>query len=304
MEARKLWIAALACCCAALAPLASAAAGSHHGRAPDTRVSIHPYPDGLFGYVTSHRSARCASHRRVAVFKQHGRRKHPRRDRRIATARTKRSHGFYQWSAKTSRLGTFYARAKQKPGCRPGLSRSLRLRPGAPGVGDDGGGYPPCTPYLADGNASVCWLPLLSADFRKCGPFGKTYDVCDGFALGQPTWGDTVFGAAPSIKFAWSWQGGGYVKYWAYEPDGTIAAYLEGRVPNSSSGDFTITSGYAKADPGPSTGRLFFYTPNIPGQAAGDPGGPLFLNFHNESGSSHPFVEIKGYLYIARPYGP
>jgi hypothetical protein len=63
----------------------------------------------------------------------------------------------------------------------------------------------------------------------------------------------------------------------------------------NNSANFTITDGIAANDLGYPNGD-HFYTPNIPGQQAGEVGGPLYLDFQFHSGGST--VKIHGYLYL------
>jgi hypothetical protein len=304
LTAGKLTIAIVACCCACLTLAPVAPADSGHGRSAKSRVTIYPWPNGLFGYVKSHKSPRCSDHRRVAVFQQRGKGKHPARDRRIATVRAKRHRGFYQWSARTSRSGRFYAKVRRTARCRPNLSRSVRYpRAGAgAGAGNGAGGYPDCSPSLGETSASVCRVKawgILNGGDQACGFFGAPHDVCQGEATeGTFPWAINTWGNRPRIQFAWSWADH-YVKFWSYTPDGKVASALVGRVPNSSSAEYSISSGEATIDPDTSP-TVHFYTPDIPGQKPGEPGGPLYLNFINKSGLDPDRVEITGYMYVAR----
>jgi hypothetical protein len=291
LKAGKLSICAVACCLAAVAIAAPAMAGTPGHHAANSHVTIYPWPKGLFGYVKSSASGRCASHRKVAVFRQHGTRKHPRADRRIARVRTTRHRGFYQWSVKTPRSGKFYAKARAKPGCRAAISRSLRIGPGTSGTGTGTGGYSPCSPYVEEANVSVCKFDGLTLQAIVCTPSGGV--LCTVRALGGPVpWGTSLGGETPLGNFAWLQRDDRTF----YTTDN---ATLDGTDPGLSN-RFTVNDGWAQDDRGFPSGP-HFYTPNLPGQAPGEVGGPLDLKFKlfpEDRSAAH--IDINGYLYLKR----
>jgi hypothetical protein len=81
------------------------------------------------------------------------------------------------------------------------------------------------------------------------------------------------------------------------EGDGT--AHLGGHIANSSSDSFTITDAFAQNESGYPNGD-HFYTPDLPGQAPGEVGGPLAFNFKNGRAGSDGEVLVSGFLYLKR----
>lgn len=80
-----------------------------------------------------------------------------------------------------------------------------------------------------------------------------------------------------------------------------MTSYLRGSIPGPGSADFSIADGWAQPTEGgtPEQGGDRLYTPDIPGQAAGEFGGPLYLNF--QSGTPTPnrnTVTFEGYLFL------
>jgi hypothetical protein len=299
LNARKLLMAA-ALCAAAVAVSASALAATSHRSTSHSRVSIRPWPLGVFGYVTSPASRQCGAHRRVVVFRARGKGRDPRRDKRIGVARARRNNGLYQWVERTGMVGRLYAKAPSRGGCAPALSKVLRTAPGA-GGGDTGGNdYPNCSPYVSEGTTSICKFgsrddPL---DFfaPHCGSFTKSDDQCDAKPLGG------LFPWAGSANFGWHGAGQREVYYFAYQPGiSNDSAHLHGSMGGPNTADYTIDDGFAQNDQGPGQGD-HFYTPDVPGQKAGEVGGPLYLNyFTNEHEPGLPYeVQIWGYLYLKR----
>lgn len=74
---------------------------------------------------------------------------------------------------------------------------------------------------------------------------------------------------------------------------------MEGRLPGPASADLSVDKWTVVTDTGATTE---FFTPNLPGQKAGEPGGPLYLNFEGGKGAFDlgAEVHIKGYLYVKR----
>jgi hypothetical protein len=290
-------VAGIACCSAALALMATAGAGARDGSF--SRIKIETWPHGLFGYVTSPTPGRCADHRRVALFKQRGKGQHPRRDKRIARVRTRPNHRLHQWSVRTNRKGRFYAKARRTPGCRVAFSKSIHYVPETgTDPGDGGADYPPCSPYVSEGGTSICKFTLLRFGLEsKCPSFSSTKGTCEGITdEGLFPWGTAADGN-PNVQigFDWNWDDHG-VLFFAKRPGQSQGvAHLGGTMPGPGSANFTITDGFAQNDQGYPNGD-HFYTPDLPGQAAGEIGGPLNLFFDYHSGGSN--VKIRGYLYL------
>jgi hypothetical protein len=298
---RKFRIAAIAVIAAAgLALVEAGAAVSRTGPAA-TRVTIGAWPKGLVGYVSSSRPARCAARRFVLVFRQRGGRRNPARDKRIARVRSAGSPGAYQWSVKTNARGRFYAKVAGRRGCRGAYSRTSVLAPARIGSGGPGADYPPCGPYISEGTSTICKFDQLQFDMRResaaC-DFGVIRHSCEAFGVTGPfPWGVAgPQGSHPAIRF--SWQPSDSVRSIRVDAG---RSYLSGTVPSSSSPAFTIIDAYAEDDRGFPSGDHFF-TPDIPGQAAGEVGGPLYLNYVSDEGRDHRgTVFIRGYLYLRRP---
>jgi hypothetical protein len=272
-------------------------------------VSAYPWSHGVFGFVKSPKAGRCADHRRVVVLKQRGHGRQPRKDERVAADRTHLTHGFYEWSARTGRAGSFYAKASMSRGCRVGLSQTVKPRPIGSGEGGGTGNVPQCNPYLGEGPSSVCRFDevhVVGNDHCHA-DFTSTQGVCRGAAVSGPfPWG-TGGGrrTQPYAEFDWNRNQNEFL-YVAYDRDPLSydipgMAHLGGKMPGPSSNAFTVTDGFAQNNSGYPNGP-HFYTPDIPGQDPGDEGGPL--NFKYESRGQAPLVSadiyIKGFLYLKR----
>jgi hypothetical protein len=301
LKARKPFVIA---CCAALIFAVSAAANSAPRDGASSRVTIQSWPHGVFGYVTKPTSRRCADHRRVAVFKQRGKGHHPRRDKRIATVRAQRSHGLFQWSARTHKAGKLYAKARRKRGCHTAFSKTIHFRPETGGgQGDGAGDFPTCSPYVSEGATTICKFDAMHFGVGlqgRCPGFGADQGSCDGTTHDGPyPWGVLPDGGEPRCALDWDWSKHD-VLYVAFKP-GQAAGYahLGGKMPGPSSANFTVTDGYAQNDEGYGHGD-HFYTPDLPGQGPGEVGGPLYLDFEHVGGHSNDAasVTIHGYLYL------
>lgn len=79
---------------------------------------------------------------------------------------------------------------------------------------------------------------------------------------------------------------------------GTGIAHLGGTMPGPGSADFSVEDGFATNESDYPNGDHFF-TPDLPGAAAGEVGGPLKVNFvgggWSEGGAE---LYIDGYLYL------
>lgn len=290
-----------ACCLALVLTLSGTATGASRAKPAKTRVTIQTWPKGLFGYVSSPKAARCAAGRRVVVFDQRGRRPNPAKDRRIARVRAAGRPGAYQWSIKTARRGRFYARAVSKPRCRVANSRTVVAAVASVLGGGEGATYPPCSPYVSEGTTTICRFPRLHLNLvyrfgQPCSSWGDNEGRCDGYSIGGAfPWGGGDHGVSLF------WKPGPYgrraVTMVAYSPStGDVGiAHLGGTLWGRDSPRFTIEDGFAADDRGYPNGE-HFYTPDIPGQEAGEVGGPLHLDFIN----GHPGADayIDGYLYL------
>lgn len=307
-------VALVAVACASLAGAVSPAAAAAKPAA--TKLTIQVRSDRLVGFVSSPDPRRCAAGRRIVVFEQLGAAPNQGSDRRITGARARRDDGAYRWSTGTPRPGSYYAQAPAKPGCAADLSRSVRSVPipEAPGLEPPAGAertdYPPCGPYVNEGTSFICKFEQLHLNLEGVGVltkcrFGDDASACQGFATnGLFPWGRTFFSRGhPKVKIGWSWNGSSrnltVITYRDDQGD-TGVANLTGTVPNAGSPRFTVTEAFAQSGDGYPNGN-HFYTPNLPGQGAGEPGGPLAINFQNGTGTDWGAVaDIWGYLYLKR----
>jgi hypothetical protein len=311
LNSRKLLVVAmLAVACTALTGIGTVATAS--AKPAKTKLTIDAWPEGLFGYVTSPKAEQCAAQRQVVIFEQQGPGRNPAKDKRIASARTGAEENSFQWSTQTARTGRFYAEAEKKPGCRAALSGTVRSlsvggESGAEPGAAKGAYYPPCSPYVSEGTIPVCRFDELHLDLDQEGPFnpcrfGSPNGNCAGVADRGPfPWGTSAFGARTKVQIFWTCCRRNLTVV-AYQPEGGSigVAHLGGVIPSSSSSRFTIDDGFAQNDTGYPRGD-HFYTPDLPGQAAGEPGGPLYLNFVNGSGTNlGADAYISGYLYLKR----
>lgn len=154
--------------------------------------------------------------------------------------------------------------------------------------------YPPCSPYLSEGAGSICRLQNLRIEARTgfqkeaCQWTKATID-CEGRGLSGP--------------FPWT-NGGGV----SWKPNGngrtlSLTSYsggtrLVGTLPAPDSPRFTVTD--ARADGGelPLDQADNFYTPNLPGQAPGEVGGPLEFRAKDYTDPFRVELTFNGYLYL------
>lgn len=280
------------------------ATGQASAKPVATKVSIFSYPEGAFGYVDGGSApARCAKAREVAVYRQVSDRRSAKRDRLLATVKTDKGPRAYQWSAPVPG-GRVYARIAAAPGC--GAASSATIRVGSlPGkVADDRGDYPECSAYVGEGSTYICRFPEMHVDLDQEAPFtscsfSKNKGDCSGISLTGPTpWGVNVYGGRSKSKLFWNNHTVTYVSY--REDQGSIGtSFISGTVPAANSAAFSVSDAFAQNDRGVEQGE-HFYTPNIPGQAAGQPGGPLYFRFVAGKGDLGlaADVYISGYLYL------
>jgi hypothetical protein len=273
-----------------------------------TKVSIRSYPGGVFGYVTSPAAATCSSDRKVVVYEQVGEKRDPQNDPRISVDLAEASESSFLWTVATGKSGEFYARAAPIKGCGEALSATVESQTLALEAAGANTNYPTCGPYVSEGTSEICnlgqlYLKLDAEGFlNRCG-FGSGSGNCAGSAFDAPyPWG--ARNSANSARARVYWQQDGKVRaltvvsFPGAYPEGNGSAHLGGTIPDSSSAEFTVKDGYAQNDTGYPNGDHFF-TPNLPGQQPGEVGGPLKLNWENESGTNlGAQVWITGYLYL------
>jgi hypothetical protein len=277
------------------------------GKPASTKLSIRSYPGGVFGYVTSPTTATCSSDRKVVVYEQVGEQRDPQSDPRISTDLAEPSESSFLWTVKTGRSGQFYARAAAIKGCDEALSATAESQTPTLEAAATNNKYPTCGPYVSEGTSEICNLGQLylaldpEGAFSAC-RFGSSSGNCPGSAFDAPyPWGST--NTASSARTRMYWQEGPVrsvtiVSFPGLYPEGNGSAHLGGTLPNSGSDRFTVKDGFAQNDTGYPNGDHFF-TPDLPGQAPGEVGGPLKLNFKNGSGIDRGAqVWITGYLYL------
>lgn len=275
--------------------VAAAPAGS-----TGAKLTIQAWPQGLFGYMTSSAPGRCAGKRQVVLFEQQGKVRDRRTDRRLGGDRTAGKAGSYQWSVKTGRAGRFYAVAAATPGCAASASETISTVALRGSAADDGPDYPSCSPYVSEGSSYICKFDQMHLWVPDC-TFGDSSGSCDGKGKsGLFPWGTERGGGEPDTQVFWTWSNH-KVTIVSYRADqeriGT--AFLGGTMPSSNSSRFSIYDAFAQNDRGREIGD-HFYTPDLPGQEAGEVGGPLFINFINGGAGSVGHVYVHGYLYLTR----
>ena len=241
----------------ALVPSAQAKPGS-------TKVEIKGVPS-VYGYVNSSKPARCAAGRGISVF-----RKKAGKDSKIADARTKKNGGGWQWSIYGRPNGQIYAKADAKAGCKPGRSKSVKLTP----VSDTPA--PPC-PSLALGICSIgnsINTALRLGSSNGCPNYQAPSASCDGAVVGGPA----AWRSNPAGNVHWNGASRESLRGFAYYNGD---AFLEGSTNGFRDEAFPIRDARA------TTTGPHFCTPNLPGKAAGDRGGPLKLVFRRTGNVSY-----------------
>jgi hypothetical protein len=278
-------IVALLALGAIFALLGSASAAP--GGSASARVTIRTWPKGVYGYVDSS-AAKCADGRKVALFEQAGDTPDPAVDRRVASVRSNGESG--AWAVRTQASGPLYAAVAKAPGCAADHSDAVAslLQAGDNGQGAD---FPSCSPYLSETPASICKLDQIYAKLDQEGVFKScVFTRGSGGCPGKSKRGSFPW-CCTNVQFNWNW--GNHSVHFFSDRVGA----LMGTMPGPGSADFTVTDGFASGEPGPSPDR--FYTPDLPGAAAGEVGGPLKVNFvggsWDETGAE---IYIDGYLYL------
>ncbi len=264
------------------------------------KLSIRGWPGGVFGYLDSS-AQKCANGRQVVVFEQRGEARDPGTDPQVGADRATPDEGSYQWSVATAGSGPFYAAVAAKPGCAAALSGAGQALVGGAAAGADN--YPPCGPYTAEGIGDVCRLEQIHDDYSlpvsgwSC-DWSDGGSACIGSATGPYPWGVTRTNDRSNVQIDWGWNGKSRSITVTTKFANDLAnpvAQLIGTLPGPASDRFTITDAWAQTE----TGRAHFYTPDLPGQGAGEVGGPLRINFENgKFRGADDWIE--GYLYVKR----
>ena len=244
--------------------LVALAPGAQAARPASTKVTIKSIPS-VYGYVSSSKPARCAAHRGVSVF-----RKKAGKDVEVAETQTRKSSGAWQWSIYGKPDGKIHAKADPKAGCKPGSSKSIKVT----AVGDSPA--PPC-PSLALGICSFGSGPKTAFRLNAssgCNLFSKRSDECNPSSIGGPPAWRTI----STGNFHWNNNPGVEQRGVAwYNGD----AFFEGEMSSFRSDAVIIHDSRADKD------GAHFCTPNLPGKAPGDRGGPLHFNFMRASNVSY-----------------
>jgi hypothetical protein len=276
-------------------------AASAGAKSAPTKLTIQSSPGGAFGYVSSPDTKTCAANRKVVVFEQVGAERDPASDPRVAADRAGESEAKYVWTVQAGRSGNFYAQAAAKPGCGAALSGTVQSLTVAQGIGKDPTDYPPCGPYVSQGPTEICrfnamFLELEFPEHQECS-WGAASNSCPGEAtVGLFPWAVAAIGGGTTVKLSWFPSGGKREVTVDSYSNGTFAAQLGGSVPFAGSPRFTVTNGFAANGFGNPNGDRFF-TPNLPGQAQGEVGGPLAINVQSLS-TGGASAWISGYLYL------
>jgi hypothetical protein len=96
-------------------------------------VTIHHYyGGGVVGQVFSQKPERCASLRKVQLFRQTGKKQNPRRDTKVGKAHASgraSDNGGYGWEVQyhRARPGHYYSRIPARPGCQADNSPTIHI---------------------------------------------------------------------------------------------------------------------------------------------------------------------------------
>jgi hypothetical protein len=300
LNGRKLSVAALAGLVSIVLAVALSGGSAAAAKDDGSGLSIRVWPKGLFGYVNA--SDRCAVGRRVVVFEQDGDDGRG-DDRKVASA--KAGEGKQpQWAVKAGGAGTFYAVAAKSKGCPALVSKVVQVLPQGSEPNASNGDYPPCGPYVSEGPTAICKFEKVyakldqEAAFKSC-KFDRSSGSCPGYSKsGTYPWGAP--GRSYSMRWYWNWSNH-QVQFVVFRDGDTGVAHLGGTMPSSGSPRFSISDGFATNDDKGYPNGDHFYTPDLPGAAAGEVGGPLYVNFvggsWDETGAE---LYIDGYLYLKR----
>jgi len=303
---RKLsLVLAFAICLAGLTALGSAGAATRPAAA---KLTINSSPDGVFGYLSGATKG-CLANRKVVVYKQDGNKRDPGSDRRVGSDRASLDEGSYRYSVETGTTGRYYAQAPATKGCAAAQTGSVQ----ALNLGDFAApsGTPVCSPYTAETPSEICTLQRggvewgISYDFpaggtRACELTKSDYS-CDGNGGGPFPFADAAGGGRGVVTMRWHPGPNGFkaIEVVTGSGSGYGSSRMDARLPGPGSADLYVDKWTVQTDTG---GTVEFFTPNLPGQKAGEPGGPLYLNFEGGKGAFDlgAEVHIKGFLYVKR----
>jgi hypothetical protein len=172
-------------------------------------------------------------------------------------------------------------------------------------------GAPICSPYTFEGPSEICALQRpgqewgISYDFPSSGvtacALSKSDYSCNGNGGGPFPFGSNYLGSRSGMTMSWRPGPNGFksISIVTGGGSGYGSSRMTARLPGPGSADLTVESWTVTTDTGATTS---FFTPNLPGQKAGEPGGPLYLNFEGGKGAFNlgAEVHIKGFLYVRR----
>jgi hypothetical protein len=167
----------------------------------------------------------------------------------------------------------------------------------APKVGANGGGsdYPSCSPYTVEGPSEICSLGVR-LNFRRC-EFSDSTGSCLGDGYGTSPWGLRPDGGPATSIVNWAASGRErgvvIISQLGLGTENPPLVRMECHMADPGSHRLTVDRARVKGEDGVAE----FFTPDLPGQAAGEPGGPLDLNYVR----SGPDIFLNGYLYVKRP---
>jgi hypothetical protein len=298
-------VLALVLSVAGLVVLGSAGAATKQAtpKPAGAKLTINSFPEGVFGYLSS-ADPTCLTNRKVVVYDQHGDRRDPATDRVVGSDRVELDEGAYRYSVETSDSGRFYAQAAAKKGCAAALTGSVEAMPVAAGGGAGATDIPVCSPYTFEGPSEICRLQglhskLTGGTFTSC-EFGKSSYSCGGTVTGPFPWGAPPAGGQSNTFFNWGPGPNGMRSVVIISEGnetyaGVPGTRMECRISGPDSAGLMVDKAIVQTE----TGTTEFFTPNLPGQQPGEPGGPLYLNFENGKGTGAD-AYINGFLYVKR----
>jgi hypothetical protein len=171
-------------------------------------------------------------------------------------------------------------------------------------------GAPVCSPYTFEGPSEICSLQRpgqewgISYDFPSTGTraceLSKSDYSCNGNGGGPFPFGSSYTGGRNAVTMSWRPGPNGFKAITVVTGgSGYGSSQMAARLPGPGNAELYVDSWKVITDTGATTE---FFTPNLPGQKAGEPGGPLYLNFEGGKGAFDlgAEVHIKGFLYVRR----
>jgi len=240
--------------------------------------------------VSSRAGSRCSAGRAVKVFGRLGGGRYRfvgTTNARLIRARFNPDHGLYRWNLRDRKSTRFYVQLAQRAGCGRARSPTTAGLPRNPRGGLAVSDIPLCPSTAED----VCHLETMHFDTPICPGFTQIAGNCDGSVNGTDGW--TTRGGGDG-HFLWEDQyAGGARTISLFEDDEAPQRWaLHGWGGGPRSPDFAIGSSFNLNSTHP---EIIRKTPAI--GPAGEPGGPLHLDFKN--GTVGADVYIRGYLYRA-----